>query len=161
MIPESNPDRFEKNDLHTGDGIPTEKKAKIQQLLTEGMSANQIAQELQTSRNTVHAIRDKMEDAGKFELGTWKKQTVASLAKFVSKGSSRLEQEVDNIPAGQLPLALAIAIDKIIALQDAPAVVVEHRLRISTDDINVLLKVPKKDEREVFDIDPKKTVDEA
>lgn len=161
MIPESNPDRFEKNDLHTGDGIPTEKKEKIQQLLTEGMSANQIAQELQTSRNTVHAIRDKMEDAGKFELGTWKKQTIANLAKFVNKGSVRLEQEVENIPAGQLPLALAIAIDKIMALQDAPAVVVEHRLRISADDINGMLKVPKKDERQVFDIDPKKDIDEV
>lgn len=161
MLPESNPDRFEKNDLHTGNGIPTEKKERIQQLLSEGMSSNQIAQELKTSRNTVHAIRDNMEDAGKFELGTWKKQTVASLAKFVNKGSSRLEQEVDNIPAGQLPLALAIAIDKIMALQDAPAVVVEHRLRISADDINGLLKVPKQEQREVIDIEPKKEVDDV
>jgi hypothetical protein len=155
---ESNPERFEKNDKHKGTKIPPKKKEKIEELLLEGMSSNQISQELATSRNTVHAIRDQMEDAGKFDLGTWKKQTVHNLAKFVNKGSTRLEAEVENIPAGQLPLALAIAIDKIMALQDAPAVVVEHRLRISADDINGMLKVQKK--ADIIDIsDPKKEVD--
>lgn len=154
---ESNPERFEKNDKHKGTKIPPKKKAEIEKLLAEGMSSNQISQELSTSRNTVHAIRDQMEDTGKFDLGTWKKQTVSNLAKFVNRGSTRLEAEVDNIPAGQLPLALAIAIDKIMALQDAPAVVVEHRLRISADDINGMLKVKK--QAEVIDIEPKKEVD--
>lgn len=157
---ESNPDRFEKNDQHKGTKIPAEKRDKIEKLLLEGMSSNQISQELETSRNTVHAIRDQMEDTGKFDLGTWKKQTVSNLAKFVNKGSTRLEAEVENIPAGQLPLALAIAIDKIMALQDAPAVVVEHRLRISADDINGMLKVKKQEE--FIDItDPKKDIDGA
>lgn len=155
---ESNPDRFEKNDQHKGTKIPAKKREKIEELLADGMSSNQISQELATSRNTVHAIRDQMEDTGKFDLGTWKKQTVHNLAKFVNKGSTRLAEEVENIPAGQLPLALAIAIDKIMALQDAPAVVVEHRLRISADDINGLLKVPK--QADIIDVtEPKKEVD--
>lgn len=155
---ESNPDRFEKNDQHKGTKIPASKRKKIEDLLQDGMSAKQISTELQASRNTVMAVRDQMEDAGKFDLGTWKKNTVSNLAKFVNRGSTRLEAEVDNIPAGQLPLALAIAIDKIMALQDAPAVVVEHRLRISADDINGLLKVKKQDE--IVDVsEPKKEVD--
>lgn len=139
----SNPDRFEKPDLHKGTKLDPEKRQEIESMLADGTSIKQIADELQASRNTVAAVRDDMEDAGKFDLGTWKKQTIGSLSKFVSKGSSRLEKEVENIPAGQLPLAIAIAIDKIMALQDAPAVVVEHRLRISADDINTLLKVKK------------------
>jgi hypothetical protein len=157
---ESNPERFEKNDQHKGTKIPAPKRKKIEELLLDGMSAKQVSGEVQASRNTVIAIRDQMEDAGKFDLGSWKKQTVSNLAKFVNKGSTRLEAEVENIPAGQLPLALAIAIDKIMALQDAPAVVVEHRLRISADDINGMLKVKKQDE--FVDVsEPKKDIDEA
>jgi hypothetical protein len=42
---------------------------------------------------------------------------------------------VDNIPIGQLPMALAIAIDKVRDLAEAPTVTVEHRLKISQDDL--------------------------
>lgn len=149
---ESNPERFEKPDLHKATKLDPKKKNEIEKMLIDGTSIHQIASELQASRNTVAAVRDEMEDGGKFDLGTWKKQTIGSLSKFVSKGSSRLEKEVENIPAGQLPLAIAIAIDKIMALQDAPAVVVEHRLRISADDINTLLKVKK--DPQVIDLPP-------
>jgi hypothetical protein len=62
------------------------------------------------------------------------------MAAIVAKGSTRLLAEIENIPPGQLPLALAIMTDKVLALQDAPAVIVEHRLRVSHEDINKMLK---------------------
>lgn len=62
------------------------------------------------------------------------------MAAIVAKGSTRLLAEIENIPPGQLPLALAIMTDKVLALQDAPAVVVEHRLRVSHDDINKMIR---------------------
>jgi hypothetical protein len=58
----------------------------------------------------------------------------------VTRGSTRLLDEIENIPAGQLPLAIAIMVDKVQALQDAPTVIVEHRLRVSHEDINSMLK---------------------
>ena len=62
------------------------------------------------------------------------------MSQIVSRGSTRLLEEIENIPAGQLPLAIAIMTDKVLALQDAPTVIVEHRLRVSHDDINAMLK---------------------
>lgn len=156
---ESNPDRFPKNDTRDGSRLAPERRAEMERMLQDGTSVNQITEQLKASKNTVLMVRDQMEDSGKFDLGNWKKQTISNLAKFVNKGSVRLEQEVENIPAGQLPLALAIAIDKIMALQDAPAVVVEHRLRISADDINTLLKVPKQADQPVIDVEPEKDID--
>jgi transposase-like protein len=153
---ESNPDRFPKNDTRDCSRLDPERKAEIEKMLQEGVSVRQITSEMSASKNTVMAVRDQMEDSGKFDLGSWKKQTINNLAKFVNKGSTRLEKEVENIPAGQLPLALAIAIDKIMALQYAPAVVVEHRLRISADDINTLLKIPKQADQNIIDVEPEK-----
>jgi hypothetical protein len=89
-----------------------------------------------------------MEDNKEFSLGTWKKQTAMTLSQIVSKGGQRLLSEIDNIPAGQLPLAIAIMTDKVMALQDAPVVVVEHRLRVSHNDINAFLT------GEVIDLQP-------
>jgi hypothetical protein len=81
-----------------------------------------------------------MEDNKEFNLGTWKKQTAMTLSQIVSKGGERLLSEIDNISPAQLPLAIAIMADKVMALQDAPTIVVEHRLRVSHNDINAMLK---------------------
>jgi hypothetical protein len=101
------------------------------------------------SKQAVIALRKDAEDNGGFELGTWKKNTANTLSQIVTKGSTRLLSEIDNINPAQLPLALAILTDKIMALQDAPAVIVEHRLRVSHDDINAMLK------GDVIDVTPK------
>lgn len=109
-------------------------------MLKDGSGASEIREATGVNRTTIIAMRQNMESNSGFELGTWKKQTASLMSQIVSRGSSRLLQEIENIPAGQLPLAIAIMTDKVLALQDAPTVVVEHRLRVSHEDINSMLK---------------------
>lgn len=133
----------------TGKKLPKEKQVKIKDMLVDGCGTNEIVRETGVSKQAVIALRKDAEDNGGFELGTWKKTTANTLSQIVTKGSSRLLSEIDNINPAQLPLALAILTDKIMALQDAPAVIVEHRLRVSHDDINAMLK------GDVIDVTPK------
>lgn len=133
----------------TGKKLPKEKQVKIKQMLEDGCGANEIVRETGVNKPTILAVRNDLDDSKGFELGTWKKNTANTLSQIVTKGSTRLLSEIDNINPAQLPLALAILTDKIMALQDAPAVIVEHRLRVSHDDINAMLK------GEVIDVTPK------
>lgn len=129
------------NNEHTGGNLTDEQKAKIYELLDDNVGTGEIAKRLGHSKHTVLAVRRARDDAnGGLNLNSWKKATAATMAAIVAKGSTRLLTEIENIPPGQLPLALAIMTDKVLALQDAPAVVVEHRLRVSHEDINKMLK---------------------
>lgn len=142
---ESKPDRLSTNPSIqcTGKNIPKEKRNKVIEMLKDGAGTNVIKEETGVSKPSIIAIKKDTEDAGKFDLGTWKRQTASLLSQIVSKGSTRLLTEIENIPAGQLPIAIAIMTDKVMSLQDAPTVVVEHRLRVSHDDINKMLKGEK------------------
>lgn len=124
----------------TGKKIPKEKRDKVIELLQDGQGASAVVEATGVSKPTVLAIRKDTEDNKGFELGTWKKQTATLLSQIVTRGSTRLLDEIENIPAGQLPLAIAIMVDKVQALQDAPTVIVEHRLRVSHEDINSMLR---------------------
>lgn len=140
---ESSPDRLSTNPNIKVTGkkkVAPEKKQKIKEMLDDGAGTRAIYAETGVSRPTIIAIKKDLEDTGKFELGTWKKQTASLLSQIVSKGSSRLLEEIENIPAGQLPLAIAIMTDKVLSLQDAPTIVVEHRLKVSHEDINRALR---------------------
>jgi IS30 family transposase len=129
------------NNEHTGNNLTDEQRKAIHALLDDGVGTAEIANQLGHSKHTVLAVRRAREDAaGGLNLNTWKKTTAATMAAIVAKGSTRLLAEIENIPAGQLPLALAIMTDKVLALQDAPAVVVEHRLRVSHEDINKMIR---------------------
>ena len=124
----------------TGKKIAKEKREKVIAALKDGQGTNAVAEATGVSKSSVIAIRKDVEDNKGFELGTWKKQTATLLSQIVTRGSTRLLDEIENIPAGQLPLAIAIMVDKVQALQDAPTVIVEHRLRVSHEDINSMLK---------------------
>lgn len=124
----------------TGKKIAKEKREKVIAALQDGQGTNAVAESAGVSKSAVIAIRKDTEDNKGFELGTWKKQTATLLSQIVTRGSTRLLDEIENIPAGQLPLAIAIMVDKVQALQDAPTVIVEHRLRVSHEDINSMLK---------------------
>lgn len=124
----------------TGKKIAKEKRDKVIELLKDGQGASAVTEATGVTRPTVIAIRKDIEDNKGFELGTWKKQTATLLSQIVTRGSTRLLDEIENIPAGQLPLAIAIMVDKVQALQDAPTVIVEHRLRVSHEDINSMLR---------------------
>lgn len=139
----SDPGRLPVNptDRHTGNQLTDEQKQKVYAMLDDGVNANTIAEQLGHSKHTVLALRRARDDAnGGLNLNSWKKATAATMAQIVARGSTRLLAEIENIPPGQLPLALAIMTDKVLALQDAPAVVVEHRLRVSHEDINKMIK---------------------
>lgn len=138
----------------TGKKIPKEKRDKVIELLQDGQGASAVVEATGVSKPTVLAIRKDTEDNKGFELGTWKKQTATLLSQIVTRGSTRLLDEIENIPAGQLPLAIAIMVDKVQALQDAPTVIVEHRLRVSHEDINSMLRgdiidVPSQQEKKL------------
>ena len=124
----------------TGKKVAKEKRDKVIELLKDGQGTSAVVEATGVSKSSVIAIRKDTEDNKGFELGTWKKQTANLLSQIVTKGSTRLLDAIDDIPAGQLPLAIAIMVDKVAALQDAPTVIVEHRLRVSHEDINSMLK---------------------
>lgn len=147
---ESKPDRLSTNPSirSTGKKIPKEKREKVIDMLKDGAGTQHIAEEVGVSKPSVISIKKDVEDNKGFELGTWKKNTSALLSQIVSRGSERLLEEIQNIPAGQLPLAIAIMTDKVLSLQEAPTVVVEHRLRVSHEDINKMLK------SDVIDVTP-------
>jgi hypothetical protein len=115
-------------------------KDKVKELLKDGVALKAIERETGIARTTIRGVRNEMEDNNEFNLGTWKKNTASLMSKIATKGSQRLLEEIDNIPAGQLPLAIAIMTDKVMSLQDAPTIVVEHRLRVSHNDINAMIK---------------------
>ena len=117
-----------------------DKKAKVIALLNDGTGTNAVVAETGATKHAVLAIRKGIEDGQGLQLSTWKKETALTLSQVVSRGSTRLLEEIENIPAGQLALTLAILTDKVLALQDAPTVIVEHRLRVSHEDINSMLK---------------------
>lgn len=132
-----------------GKRIAKEKKQKVAELLKDGMGATNVSEIAGVSKPTVLAIRNEIEDEGGFKLQTWKKNTANTLSQIVARGSTRLLSEIENIPAGQLPIAIAILTDKCLALAEQPTTIVEHRLRVSHADINSLIR------GEIIDVTPK------
>ena len=123
----------------SGEAVPQEVKEKVLAALKAGNGMVAVAQEYGLSTHTVSAIRDRAEDADpSFNLAAWKRSTAATLSRFVSKGATKLEEQVEQIPLANLPIAIAIAIDKIQALHDQPQTVVEHRLRVDHQSVNSL-----------------------
>lgn len=135
-----------------GKGVPQEKRDLILRLYGEGKTNAEVASLSGVSKPVCIAIK-KSASTGGLDVAEWKRQVSATFAGIVKKGADRLMVDIENIPAGQLPLALAILTDKILALQDAPQTIVEHRLKISHDDINKMLK------GEVIDVTPAKVLD--
>ena len=105
-------------------------------MLADGASQRKIQQETGVSAHTVVGIRKSMPAMD--EKG-WKKEVVEKLRNVVSRGASRLSDEIDDIPITAMPVSLGILIDKINVLNDQPTAVVEHRMRITHDEINNIL----------------------
>lgn len=116
--------------------LPAIKREIIENLMLDGKNCQETAKLCKVRKETVVAVRQSMEEEGKLELGSWKKEVSGLLANFVKKGAERLSSEIDNVPLGQLPMALAIAIDKVRDLQDTPTVTISTRLTITQDELN-------------------------
>jgi hypothetical protein len=129
--------------------LPKSKKEEIVWLTGQGHTQKEIEEKVGVSSHTVVAVRQDMGDTN-LDLGTYKKKTSELFKSIIMKGAHRLDAEIDKLPITQMPLALAILIDKVQTLNDQPVVVTEHRLRIKHEDINKMLSgeiidLPKED----------------
>lgn len=118
--------------------LSKEKKDQIIWLTEQGHTQKDIEKEVGVSSHTVVAVRQDMGDSN-IDLGTYKKKTSELFKSIILKGANRLDAEIDKLPITQMPLALAILIDKVQTLNDQPVVVTEHRLKIKHEDINKML----------------------
>lgn len=116
--------------------IPKPVRKIAEKLLLEGKSCEETAKTVSVRKSTIVSVRQQMEADGKLELGAWKREVAGLLGDFVLKGATRLSENAENIPIGQLPMAIAIAIDKVRDLADAPTVRIEARLKITQDELN-------------------------
>lgn len=123
---------------HTGSQIAPEKRAEIERLLKAGEGIVSIARTVGSSEHTVSAIRNELTKG--VDVNAWKKGHSQNLMAAAQRMGERLLSEVDNISPSQLPLAIAIITDKALALNDQPTTVTEHRLRISHDQLDKILK---------------------
>lgn len=120
--------------------LKPDKKEQVDAMLKQGESASVIAEKTGVDRAVVLCERTELENKGEFKFGSWKKHTANLASSIVTKGLHRLNNGgIEEMPIGQVPLAMAILIDKVQVLQDAPTQVVEHRLRVTHEDINKML----------------------
>lgn len=118
--------------------ISPEKKQEIVWLTEQGHTQRDIEAKVGVSSHTVVAVRQEMGDKD-IDLGTYKRKTSELFKSIILKGAHRLDTEIDKLPITQMPLALAILIDKVQTLNDQPVVVTEHRLKVKHEDINRLI----------------------
>lgn len=131
--------------------LDPKKKEEIVWLTEQGHTQKDIEEKVGVSSHTVVAVRQDMGDKN-IDLGTYKRRTSDLFKSIILKGAHRLDAEIDNLPITQMPLALAILIDKVQTLNDQPVVVTEHRLKVKHEDINRLIS------GEVIDIKPENPI---
>jgi hypothetical protein len=145
--------KFERIDSkpNAGNSLPKPTKKRIETLLKQGMPAAETSKLVAVDPGTVKDIQNNLADSGQLDVLAFKRRTAMRLASFIDKGLARLDDEVQDMPIGQLPLATAIALDKLVGLVDqTPVVNVKAELRISAEDINKLLDI----NRMTIDITP-------
>jgi DNA-binding XRE family transcriptional regulator len=118
--------------------LSKEKKDEIVWMTEQGHTQKDIEEKVGVSSHTVVAVRQDMGD-NNLDLGTYKRRTSDLFKSIILKGAHRLDAEIDDLPITQMPLALAILIDKVQTLNDQPVVVTEHRLKIKHEDINRMI----------------------
>jgi hypothetical protein len=136
--------KFERIDSkpNAGNSLPKPTKKRIETLLKQGMPAAETSKLVAVDAGTVKDIQNNLADSGQLDVLAFKRRTAMRLASFIDKGLARLDDEVQDMPIGQLPLATAIALDKLVGLVDqTPVVNIKAELRISAEDINKLLDV--------------------
>lgn len=123
---------------HKGTKIPKEKREEIEKRLEAGEGIVSTAKAVGSSEHTVSAIRNDLTKG--VDTNAWKKAHGANLMAAAARMGERLLVEVDNLSPSQLPLAIAIITDKALSLNDQPTTVTEHRLKISHDDLDKMLR---------------------
>lgn len=124
---------------HNASRISPERKNAVMELLRAGRGIDEIAKDQHMSPNNVMAIKRQMPEVTGLS-DEFKNATVRNLKSFVQQASQKLVDEIDNLHVSQIPIAMGIAIDKIMTLQDQPQAVVEHRFSIDHASLDKLLK---------------------
>jgi len=119
--------------------LDAKKKEEIVWMTEQGHTQKEIEEKVEVSSHTVVAVRQDMGSQESLDLKTYKAKTSDLFKSIIMKGALRLDTEIDKLPISQMPLALAILIDKVQTLNDQPVVVTEHRLRIKHEDINKMI----------------------
>lgn len=132
----------------------------VENMLLQGKTCDETAKLAGLRKQTVVDIRKGLEEQGKMELGSWKREVTNLLGEFALKGAKRLVDEADQMPIGQMMMAVAIAVDKVRDLQEAPTVKVEARLKITQDDLNKAF-LPSAKPIEIIDIETQKPLDDT
>jgi len=133
-------ERLDSTPPGAGQKLPPATKRRIVSLLKQGTPPAETAKLVAADPDTVREMRNNLADSGQLDMLAFKRRTAGRLASFIDKSLARLDNEVEDIPIGQLMLPVAIAIDKMDKLVDpTPTVQVKAELRISADDINKLL----------------------
>jgi hypothetical protein len=145
-------ERLNKGTAKPGSGMKRGMKNKITALLKDGTMPSDVARLTGTDPTTVKEIKNELQDTGQLDALAFKRRTALRLAGFIDKATERLNNEVDNIPIGQLMLSTAIGIDKLEKLVDpTPTVQVKAELKISAEDLNKMLSL----NNDIIDVTPK------
>jgi len=145
-------ERLNKTTEKPGSGMKRGMKNKIAALLKDGNNSTDVQRLTGVSAPTVKEIKQELLDSGQLDALAFKRRTAMRLAGFIDKATERLNNEVDNIPIGQLMLSTAIGIDKLEKLIDpTPTVQVKAELKISAEELNKMLSMSS----DIIDVTPK------
>jgi len=105
--------------------------ARCVELLAGGMGLLRIARLLRVHHRTVAAVRDR--EPGALDIA--KQSLRAHLRTAIALGAERLADEMGELATAQLPVATAILVDKLAALDGEPTqrVQVTHRVEVTHD----------------------------
>ncbi|MDD2766005.1 MAG: hypothetical protein PHE83_18740 [Opitutaceae bacterium] len=104
-----------------------ERYMAIVRCLAEGIGIRATARAFKVSPHTIFAIRDREAAA----IATEKQELSRLMGRFVRMGVERLNEELDDIPIGQLSVSLGIVSDKKALLDGDPTVRVEERIEVA------------------------------
>ncbi len=106
--------------------IPESVRAAVVRGLQEGFGMMSLSRQLGVSHHAIEEIRESNAD----KLPDWRATTKCKLKSFISLSGERLTSEVMDIPIATLPVAFAIAVDKLLLLEGEATVRVEHTHRV-------------------------------
>ena len=117
-----------------------ERYQEILSLRKEGKSYNEITAITGAAPNTISRICYENAE----ELGKWKKRVSSKLGEAIDLLSDRLVSEGDKLSVGQIPVAIAIALDKKAGLDGDNISHVVHHKGLSHSEISDKLAAMKR-----------------
>jgi hypothetical protein len=102
----------EKAGVFTAERFASQRPADYAQavaLLKDGETARSIARRLGVSQNTVRAVRFRE----RLTVDALRGKSLENLVEFIAAGTERMIEEVDMMDRDRLPVAVAVAVDKV------------------------------------------------